>query len=384
MGLRLDIGCGDRPLAGYVAVDARSGGLAYPLAYPDGAAEEIRASHVLEHFSHTQVGTVLADWVRVLAPGGRLRVAVPDFEHIARSYLEGQPIPVQGYVMGGHVDARDHHGAIFDAEALTEALLGAGLIAIRPWQSEQADCAALPISLNLEGTKPPAAWPHVRAVLSVPRLGWNDMWGCAMEHLGRLGIRITKHTGAFWEQCLTRAMDEALAEDPDYLLTLDYDTVFDYRDVQTLLLTAMRHPEVDALAALQVHRTEPTPLMTVGRPGECNTRALPRESFADDLTLCRTAHFGLTLIRTDKLRALPRPWFHGRPDAAGEWSEGRTDPDIAFWRSWESAGHTLAVANRVPVGHLEVMIRWPDRNLSAMWQHPSAYHSAGKPDGVWQ
>ncbi len=98
--------------------------------------------------------------------------------------------------MGGHVDARDHHGAIFDAEALAEAMTAAGLLALRPWVSEQTDCAALPISLNLEGTKPPERWPHVRAVISVPRLGWNDMWGCAMDACGRLGIRLVKHTGA--------------------------------------------------------------------------------------------------------------------------------------------------------------------------------------------
>jgi hypothetical protein len=205
-----------------------------------------------------------------------------------------------------------------------------------------------------------------------------------MEHLGRLGIRITKHTGAFWEQCLTRAMDEALADEPEYLLTLDYDTVFNYQDIQTLLLTSMRHPEIDALAALQVHRTAPTPLMTIGTPGEPNTRALPREAFSDDVTVCRTAHFGLTLIRTDKLRALPRPWFHAQPDEAGEWGEGRTDADIAFWRAWESAGFTLGVANRVPVGHLEVMIRWPDRNMAATWQHPTDYHATGKPEGAWR
>ena len=36
--------------------------------YPDGVADEIRASHVLEHFSHTITLDVLREWARVLKP----------------------------------------------------------------------------------------------------------------------------------------------------------------------------------------------------------------------------------------------------------------------------------------------------------------------------
>lgn len=381
--VRLDIGCGANPVPGFVPVDLLRGERAYPLAAADGSVDEIRASHVLEHFSHTQVGAVLADWVRALKPGGLLRVAVPDFERIASAYLAGENIPIQGYVMGGHVDANDRHGCLFDVEALTEAMQAAGLLAVSRWTSEQRDCAALPISLNLQGTKPPAAWPKVAAVMSTPRLGWNDFWGCALETLGRLGIRLTKHTGAFWEQCITRGLIEAGRDNPAYLLTLDYDTIFSAQDVQTLLIEAMRHPEADAIAALQVHRSQPTPLMTVGGP-EGNLAAVPFSLLEPALTKARTAHFGLTLLRADKLAALPRPWFHGCPDTDGDWSEARLDPDISFWRAWEAAGNSLYVANRVPVGHLEVMIRWPGRDIQAIWQHPNDYHADGKPDQVWQ
>jgi hypothetical protein len=382
--LRLNLGSGDRHLDGYVNLDHKGGDEVYPLHSGTGSVDEVRASHILEHFSHTQIGRVLDEWVRVLKPGGVLKVAVPDFELIARAYLAGKQIPIQGYVMGGHVDADDHHGALFDREALTDALSAAGLVGISDWTSEAKDCAALAVSLNLQGYKPPAEWPRTAAVMSTPRLGFNDMWGKTLEALSALRIPLVKHTGAFWEQCITRALTEALKKSPEYILSLDYDSVFDLHDVQSLLSAASRHPEADAIAALQVHRRKATPLMTVASAEGKNAGTIPFDAFGGELIQARTAHFGLTLIKAEKLSTLPRPWLHGQPEADGEWGEGRTDPDVAFWKNWERAGNTLYVANRVPVGHLEVMIRWPGRDLAAIYQHPSDYHDAGRPEAVWR
>jgi hypothetical protein len=382
--IKLDIGCGDRPLAGFIPVDQRNGLAAYPLDVADGTVDEIHASHILEHFGHGQVAAVLRDWVAKLKPGGLLRVAVPDFAIIARAYLEGQNLPIQGYVMGGQVDQWDRHGTIFDADVLTEALADAGLIGISRWVSDQQDCAALPISLNLQGNKPPETWPSVAAVLSCPRLGWNDFWGCALESLAKCGIGLTKYTGAFWEQGITRAIKEAQKKNVEWILALDFDTVFTAADIRNLQLAAMRNPHADAIAALQSHRTNPTPLMTMAGEDGANLQTVPIEAFDGDLARCRTAHFGLTLLRASAIRDLPRPWFHGQPDQEGEWSDDRIDPDIAFWRAWEAAGHSLYVACRVPVGHIEVMVRWPGEDMGAIYQHPTAFHHGGKPEKVWR
>ena len=42
----------------------------------------------------------------------------------------------------------------------------------------------------------------------------------------------------------------------------------------------------------------------------------------------RLAHFGLTLLRVERLLKLERPWFYGKPDADNSWGEGRVDDDI--------------------------------------------------------
>ncbi len=51
----------------------------YPLAYKDESVDEIYASHVLEHFPYNKTQEVLNDWVRVLKPGGRIRIPVHYF-----------------------------------------------------------------------------------------------------------------------------------------------------------------------------------------------------------------------------------------------------------------------------------------------------------------
>ena len=378
--VRLNLGAGDTEIDGYTRIDRKLGREVYPLDFPDESVSVVRASHVLEHFSHREIGAVVEDWVRVLKPGGMLRIAVPDFELIARTYLEGVPAPVEGYVMGGHVDENDRHGAIFDFAELTDVLKRAGLIGISRWRSEINDCAALPISLNLQAVKPPAVWPKTCAVMSVPRLAFTDNAFC-LTVLQKLGIAPTKVTGAYWGQCLTRGILQAIEDDdPAWILTVDYDSLFTAQDVLALLLLAESNDEVDALAPLQMHRKQAVPLMTLP---DC-TGQIDRSALDGELLVADTAHFGLTLLRVSKLRELPHPWFVATPDKDGQWSDSRIDDDIHFWKHWKSVGNSLHIACRVPIGHAELMVQWPNINLETSYAHTSDFWDTGKPEDIWR
>jgi predicted O-linked N-acetylglucosamine transferase (SPINDLY family) len=152
--VRLDLGAGKASPPGFTPLGHGHGSEIYPLSlFADNSADEIRASHCLEHFSHRQVPHVLAEWVRVLKPGGLLSIAVPDFAKSAANYLEGGAQPTEGYVMGGQIDEDDFHRSLFDRDRLTRLMLAAGLVSIEPWVSDLKDCAALSISLNLRGRK---------------------------------------------------------------------------------------------------------------------------------------------------------------------------------------------------------------------------------------
>lgn len=372
-------------LAGYENIDAKTGGQIYPLPYLDNSVEEIRASHVLEHFPHAQVPQVLADWTRALAPGGLLKVAVPDFPSIAQGYLTHRDEPTQGYLMGGQVDAYDFHKSIFNFDTLSTLMREAGCVAINAWESELDDCARLPISLNLSGYKRPTTWPRVHAIMSVPRLGFMDAFFSWWEALSPLKIPLQKFTGAFWGQCLERGFDQVLKESaPEFILTLDYDTVFDREVIEDMLMLMLAHPEVDALAPMQASRSKSSAMFCIRGADGHNIGQLPSDHFDAPVVKAHTAHFGCTLIRTRSLGALPKPWFHSRPDASGAWGDGHEDEDIYFWLRFAEHGRALYIAPRAVVGHLELMIRWPNERLEPLHQHPSDYNENGRPEGVWQ
>ena len=86
--VRLNLGCGDKILDGYVNVDVvseRAG------AKPDincdvrdlhvfesHYADEVLAVHVVEHFWRWEVVGILSEWVRVLKPGGSMILECPN------------------------------------------------------------------------------------------------------------------------------------------------------------------------------------------------------------------------------------------------------------------------------------------------------------------
>jgi predicted SAM-dependent methyltransferase len=155
--VKLNLGAGALPLDGYQNRDIKNGFSAYPLGdYPDSSVDEVRASHLLEHFPHREVGKIVKEWARVLKPGGRLKIAVPDFDWIHKAYSNGQRNNwmLEAYLFGGQVDADDFHKTLFNEDKLRALLEGAGLVDVRRWKPDAQDCSSLEVSLNLEGRKP--------------------------------------------------------------------------------------------------------------------------------------------------------------------------------------------------------------------------------------
>lgn len=381
--MKLNLGSGDTPLDGYVNLDGRRDDSLYPLNVEDGSCDEIRASHVLEHFSHTEVAAVMKHWVSKLEPGGVLRIAVPDFEKCARDYLDGKNFNVMGFVYGGHVDERDHHGCGFDAELLTELMLDCGLERLHRWTSEIADCAALEISLNMGGYKPVGSatvCADTVAVLSAPRFGPVMHFRCASQAFGRARVPYQILGGAYWHQVMSEVL-EGQIEDPSvrYVITCDYDTVFTYEDVLELYRLMESAPHADAIFPLESKRGSDCALFGIlGKDGKpvptIGTYQLQR-----NLLPVTHGHFGLTILRAERLRSFDRPWMTSTPSLEGRWGPGKKDADIDFWHHWIATGRTLFLAPRIVVGHLQEMVTWPGRELRPIFQPTQDYEAGGMP-----
>ena len=59
-----------------------------PLPFADNSVDAVYHAHVLEHLSREDGRNFLKESVRVLRPGGVLRVVIPDLEDLCRFYVD--------------------------------------------------------------------------------------------------------------------------------------------------------------------------------------------------------------------------------------------------------------------------------------------------------
>ncbi len=91
----VNLGCGARYLPGWLNLDlaAHAEGvvvfdLREALPLPDASTPFVYSSHLLEHLAPDDAERLVREIARVLAPGGIVRLVVPDLEILARWYLE--------------------------------------------------------------------------------------------------------------------------------------------------------------------------------------------------------------------------------------------------------------------------------------------------------
>lgn len=360
--LKLNLGSGPEHLKikDYENIDLKDGKSAYPLQYNSETVDEIRASHILEHFGKHEVQQVLKNWVDKLRPGGVLKIAVPDFDKIAKAYVDQQKMEhsPNDYIMGGQSDENDFHKSMFNKAILTKLLEAVGLRDIQVWDSQIKDCASLPVSLNLRGQKPGGVETKITAVMTLPRLGFTANMLAAGRVFPKLGINFDTESGVFWGQCLTRVIERHRTDGSEYIITMDYDTIFKEEHVRKLLQLMAENPEVDAIVPVQTKRENECPMFGI-QSEDGKTREVPLTEFDAELVQIMTGHFGLTIFRVSAFNDLEKPWFNSKPNENGDWGENRIDEDIHFWHNFAKAGRTVCLATNVMLGHLQMMATFP-------------------------
>ncbi len=133
--LLLNLGCGNDVKEGYVNIDLYSdnpdvvGMDIRRLDLPDGSADTILASDVLEHFSHREVDLVLKEWARVLKPEGQIVIQCPSLRLQMKAYMDGKwDADIASYmIFGGQTNPGDYHCIGFDEQSIRKHLEKAGL-----------------------------------------------------------------------------------------------------------------------------------------------------------------------------------------------------------------------------------------------------------------
>ena len=135
--IRLNLGCGEEPIDGYINVDERSlPGVdlvcnVTALPFTRGSVAEIRAAHLLEHFRDRDLQShILPDWYSLLKPGGRLTIIVPDAEGMITQYVKGDRSweSLRLVTFGEQDYTGNFHYNMFSREGLRARLEAAGFI----------------------------------------------------------------------------------------------------------------------------------------------------------------------------------------------------------------------------------------------------------------
>jgi len=171
--VRLNLGCGNKILPGYVNVDvapARAGARPDVICdlrdlseFDDDSADEILSVHVVEHFWQWEVDELLREWVRVLKPGARMVIECPNLKAACEAFLNdpdqragpGQRSETTMWVFYGDPAWKDPlmcHRWGYTPESLGESMKRAGLTAVHqePAQFKMRE----PRDMRVVGYKP--------------------------------------------------------------------------------------------------------------------------------------------------------------------------------------------------------------------------------------
>jgi glycosyltransferase involved in cell wall biosynthesis len=131
----VNIGAAENPSPGACNVDLRQlPGIdlvasARMLPFADGIVDELIAEHLIEHFAKADTDAVLDEWIRVIKPGGKIRIQTADIRHLCAHFHKGKMSldELNHWIYGGQDSPGNFHVASFDEERLRELLTKRGI-----------------------------------------------------------------------------------------------------------------------------------------------------------------------------------------------------------------------------------------------------------------
>lgn len=136
--------------------------------FGENTFSEIYASHIVEHLDYIEeLNQSLVDWNRVLIPGGKLYISVPDLDILSHLFLKKEEFnmeerfQIMRMIFGGHTDDYDYHVVGLNEEFLSFYLSEAGFVKLQKVErfgifndTSNMDIKGNLISLNMIAEKP--------------------------------------------------------------------------------------------------------------------------------------------------------------------------------------------------------------------------------------
>lgn len=207
----------------------------------------------------------------------------------------------------------------------------------------------------------------VVALMTAPRYEAVFARNNIEKALKSVGVPMMISGGVYYGQCMQMMMQTVVEQSSptvDYILTVDFDSMFTAAHVRRLLSLIAAQENIHALASVQPKRGSGD-LLAASLSGQREVMWNGKPIQVD------TAHFGLTAISVDRLRQMPKPWFMHEPDANGEWTDGKIDDDVYFWREWQKAGNTVFIDPGTRLGHLEEVVTVFDEEMKLVHLYPN-------------
>ncbi len=159
--VRVNLGCGEKPLPGHLNVDARPlpdvdiVADARRLPFEPGSVDEVVSHHLIEHFrSHHLRTVVLPYWRQILRPGGLVKITCPNGAAMVELSAQGEmAFSDLAQVTFGMQDYEgDDHFAMYSPETLTALLEETGFEDVQVVTADRRN--GLSVEMELWARKP--------------------------------------------------------------------------------------------------------------------------------------------------------------------------------------------------------------------------------------
>lgn len=195
--IKLNLGAGGIEHEGYLSVDLYDSRAHIQmditkLDFNDGSVSELLASHVFEHLNPYHALDILKDWCRVLKPGGKLIMEMPDLERICKAFVNASTGERYGLVnaiygsvnttgVGGDDNITSPHLFGWWPGSLWDHLTNAGFTDIQ-FMDEKLPHPPYGMNFRVEAVKPGKVGPDPIKIdhewfKQYDIVGYNDVFG---------------------------------------------------------------------------------------------------------------------------------------------------------------------------------------------------------------